>query len=148
MRPLDLQETGAGLNATLRNQLSEIRELADAIEVLAERLNLPGAVVHKITLAADELITNIISYGLPQTEGRQIFVEVHVGDDSLSVEIVDDGPPFDPFTEIGEPDTGAALEDRPVGGLGIHFVRKMLDKAEYERMDNRNRIRLIQSLRP
>jgi serine/threonine-protein kinase RsbW len=51
----------------------------------------------------------------------------------------DDGPAFDPFS-AAEPDTEADVETRDVGGLGVHFVRRMAREAAYERRDGLNRV--------
>ncbi len=64
----------------------------------------------------------------------------------IVVEITDDAKPFDPF-EVQKPDTDAALEDRPIGGLGVHFVREMMDGYQYRRSRGRNIVTLTKDTR-
>ena len=53
--------------------------------------------------------------------------------------VSDDGPEFDPLA-AAEPDTALGVEERPVGGLGIALVRRLMDAVEYERRGGRNRL--------
>jgi serine/threonine-protein kinase RsbW len=64
-------------------------------------------------------------------------VDVALTGPRLTVVLSDDGPPFDPFGQA-EPDTTLSVEDRPIGGLGIHLVRKVMDRLEYRRQDGKN----------
>ena len=57
--------------------------------------------------------------------------------------IADDGRPFDPLTEAPEPDLESAIEDRPIGGLGVHLVRTMMDEVRYRREEGKNRLTLV-----
>ena len=56
----------------------------------------------------------------------------------------DDGLEFDPFRSAPEPDLDASVEERRIGGLGVYFVKSLMDEATYERVDNLNRITLVQ----
>ena len=67
-------------------------------------------------------------------------------ENSLTIEIVDDGRPFDPLTDAPKPDVNAELEDRNIGGLGIHLVRKMMDDVRYRREEGKNHLTLVTSL--
>ena len=60
--------------------------------------------------------------------------------DTVTIEIVDDGPRFDPLEDAPLPDPDAPLEDRPVGGLGVHLVRTMMDEISYRYQDGKNRL--------
>ena len=59
--------------------------------------------------------------------------------------MADDGPGFDPLS-APEPDTSLGIEERPIGGLGIALVRRLMDHVEYERRDGKNRLRLRRRL--
>ncbi len=59
--------------------------------------------------------------------------------------VVDDGPEFDPLS-AAQPDTTLGVENRPVGGLGIALVRRLMDEVAYERRDGRNRLRFERRL--
>lgn len=130
----------------LAADLSELTRLADAIETFCDAHALPPAVSYQISLAADELITNVISYGFPDgATGLPITVRLAAGEGdsaSVTVVIVDDGPAFDPFAEAPPPVLEGDIEDRPIGGLGVHLVRSMMDQVHYARIDGRNVVTL------
>jgi len=90
-----------------------------------------------LELAAEELGLNAMTHGRPtQGEGAvELSIEV-VSEGEVRLTVLDDGEAFDP-TALGAPDTDAPLEDRRVGGLGVHLVRQMADGVTYERRDGR-----------
>ena len=94
-----------------------------------------------LNLSLDELLTNTISYGYDDGDSHRIDVAVRMEGSAIVVEISDDAKPFDP-ADAPQPDTGAMLEDRPIGGLGVHFVRKMMDGFRYSRSGGRNVVTL------
>ncbi|MEJ8571561.1 ATP-binding protein [Microbaculum marinum] len=120
---------------------AEIARVAARIESFGALHDIGDKVVHSVNLALDELLANIISYGADGETLPEIEVTVGLADEILTVEISDTGRPFDP-TEMPEPDLDADLDDRPIGGLGIHFVRKMMDSVSYRHKDGRNVVTL------
>ena len=97
-----------------------------------------------LNISLDELITNIVSYGYGDSEEHEIHVTLTVRNGSLVTVLEDDSTAFDPFTSAPEPDLDASVEERRIGGLGVYFVKTLMDEAIYERLDNRNRITLVQ----
>jgi serine/threonine-protein kinase RsbW len=136
-----------GIHVVLRSDTHEIRRLADAIEYLADSLQLPQPMIFKLNLALDELITNVIAYGYAEQKDGVIDIEMRRHDDRVVVKLIDSAAAFDPLS-VTEPDTAAALEDRKIGGLGIHFVRTLIDEVDYRRDDDRNVITLTLLLPP
>ena len=65
---------------------------------------------------------------------------------ATAAEVVDDGRPFDPLSDAPEPDLDAEVEDRPIGGLGTHFVKTFMDEVAYEHDGGYNRIVLTKTL--
>ena len=63
--------------------------------------------------------------------------------DTVTIEMVDDGPRFDPLQDAPLPDPEASLDERPVGGLGIHLVRTMMDEVHYRYQDGKNHLLLV-----
>ncbi len=127
------------LELNIADQLGEIAEVAARIEAFAEPLALPSAAVGRLNLCLDELLTNIIRYGFQQP-GHTIALRVTVLPDRLRAELVDDGRPFDPLTQAPDPDLDAELEDRAVGGLGVHLVKQLMERVEYGYRDGHNRL--------
>ena len=93
----------------------------------------------------DELLNNIISYGFDDDGEHAIDIRIVIEETRVRVTIADDGIPFDPFS-LAEPDTGLSVEERDVGGLGIHLVRNLMDEVSYERVGDRNVVTCIAHL--
>ena len=68
------------------------------------------------------------------------------GEDAVAAEVEDNGDAFDPLTEAPQPDTNLEVEDRPIGGLGVYFVKEFADSVSYERSDGFNRIKMLMKL--
>jgi serine/threonine-protein kinase RsbW len=114
--------------------------LLDAIEAWCEVAGLGPVVAHRITVVVEELAANVAMHGTGGTGGAS-FVGIGLSrdGDAIHAAVEDDGRPFDPLS-LGAPDTEAALEDREVGGLGVHFARVMTRRLAYAREDGRNRV--------
>lgn len=105
----------------------------------------PPDATFAVNLVIEEIITNTIKYGYDLPGEHLIEVEVTLDADEVCVEIHDDGHAFDPFHQP-EPDTSLPIEERPIGGLGIHLVKNMMDSCEYRREGDRNIMRVKKSL--
>lgn len=130
------------LDLRLANDLAEIPRLAETVEGFFEENGLPPKLAFSFNLALDELLTNVISYAFEPGTAHEIAVRLTVADGEVRAELEDDGPAFDPLTEAGAPVLDGDIDDRPIGGLGIHFVKTMMDRVQYERRDGRNRLTL------
>ena len=129
----------------LASELSEIRRLALAVERFAARHGIPDKVAHHLNLAADELITNAITHG-GAADGHRIMVTLRRDPDRMTLEISHHGVAFDPTNEVASPDPTAAIEDRPIGGLGVYFAKTLLDGLSYVRRGGANRLTLTKKL--
>lgn len=125
------------VHVCLKNKLEEIPTLAQTIEDFAAANNLPDQPIFQVNLCLDELLTNTISYGFPEGGEHEITVEIDLQGKTLVIATRDDGLAFNPL-EQSEPDTGQSLEERPIGGLGIHLVRTMMDEIEYRYESGQN----------
>ena len=121
----------------LKNQPSELERLNQTLAEFAQRHHLSAEVLFAMTLALEEIVTNVISYGYDDSEEHQIRVRLSFEKGNFTAEVEDDGRPFDPLA-VPEPDTEKPIEERPVGGLGIHLARKLMDGLEYKRQGNKN----------
>ena len=115
---------------------SDFSGLAAAIEGYLESESVPAGTTTQLMIAFDELISNVLNYG----DAPELEVRVEVEGESVHAEVADDGPAFDPL-ELPEPDTSQAVEDREMGGLGIHIVRNLMDEIAYSREGKWNRLR-------
>jgi anti-sigma regulatory factor (Ser/Thr protein kinase) len=126
-----------GLSITCPNRLAEIGKAAQLIEAFGAAHGLSPEVVFNLNLALDEVVTNIISYAYDDEAEHQIEIRVSLDGDGVSVRVEDDGGAFNPL-ETPRPDVGLDIDRRPIGGLGVHIVRSLMDALEYRREDDRN----------
>ncbi len=124
----------------LAAELENLRAFKDFILEHAGREGLGQEKCRELELAADEILTNVISYAYPEGEG-DITVECGVENGSFFVEIEDSGISFNPLGSK-EPEPAQTLEDTRVGGLGIFLVRRMVDELEYHRKGNLNVLKI------
>nr|WP_047165894.1 ATP-binding protein [Sphingomonas sp. Y57] len=104
------------------------------IEAWLDAAGVPAAQVARMMIAFDEVLSNITKHG-----GGTLSVGIAIDDRRLTATIEDDGPPFDPLAR-GAPDTDLGIDDRAIGGLGIHLVRELMDDVAYVREQDRNRL--------
>ena len=131
------------LSLDLEPELSSaLKELADGVARFGEANGLSQAQIHNLSLALDELATNTISYGFAEVDRQELRVELRIEDDQIVAQLDDTGVPFNPFEEAATPDVHAALDDRPIGGLGVFLTRTLFPNPGYERTDGLNRITL------
>lgn len=121
----------------LKNSLSEIARLKRIVDEFARRHQIEAQTLRNMDLALDEILTNIISYGYDEGGEHRIVIRLALEQGKWTVEVEDDGRPFNPLTAPA-PDTKQLLEERPIGGLGIHLVRKNIDELDYRRQQDRN----------
>lgn len=131
--------------ATLKNQLSEIVKLEKILEEFGLNQQIPDKTLLAMNLALEEILTNIISYGYQDTQEHDIFLRLTIEGKDFMAEVEDDGIPFNPL-DSQDPDITLPVKDRPIGGLGIHLTKKMMDGIDYERRDGKNFLRLKKSI--
>jgi sigma-B regulation protein RsbU (phosphoserine phosphatase) len=130
---------------SIPNRLSQIDTVNDQMGAFCEDHGVGHDVVMKLSLVFDELLNNVISYGFQDEDEHGIDVGVELLGNRLMVTISDDGVPFNPFLRE-EPDISLSIEEREIGGLGIHLVRKVMDEYSYKRRVNQNVVTLIKYL--
>lgn len=132
------------LEYSLPTQLPEIERLADAVSAaLPDRPDL----AFSANLCLEELITNIITHGLKGRSDRIIRVRMSISVEWLEIILKDDAPPFDPFRSAPEPDLDLDLANRPIGGLGVHLVKALMDDARAYYDGSGNLIVLLKTVR-
>jgi anti-sigma regulatory factor (Ser/Thr protein kinase) len=115
----------------------EIARVNAAFAEFADAHALPASVRRSMHVVLDELLSNTIGYGFAGRENGEVTVEAVLRTDRLCVTLTDDGRPFDPLG-MAAPDTALPVEQRRIGGLGIHLVRRMMDEVSYHRRADRN----------
>lgn len=125
----------------LENRVEELTRVETFLEELGTEWNLPMPVVLNLNLALEEAVTNIMFYGYDDEETHSILIDCSRQGDQLTINIIDDGHEYDP-TARPDPDITLTAEERPIGGLGIFLIRKVMDQVEYERKENKNYLKL------
>lgn len=130
-----------GFSLRITNRLLELDRVAEAVEAFGEAHGLSPKLRYQLRLVLDELLTNTISYGYADAGEHEITVLMSLDGTRLRFLLVDDARSFDPLT-AKIPDVQAVADDRPIGGLGIHLVRSIMDRVAYERVGGTNRLLL------
>lgn len=122
------------------DSLSDIREY---ISIYAKRAGLRKDQSYKLCLSVDEIASNIINYGYPDSNIEADTIEIFISHKGNTFEVVleDNSPAFNPLKYSGsfEKDVLLPLEERPVGGLGIMLAKQSVDTFSYEFKNGKNR---------
>jgi anti-sigma regulatory factor (Ser/Thr protein kinase) len=127
------------------NRLEEIATVMTALEEFTNSAGLNVGIVQAAELVLDELLTNTISYGFSDAVQHIITVEMLIKASALHIVVSDDGICFNPF-EHKDPDLESSIDERDLGGLGIHLVKKFMDEYSYQRLDDRNVVTLLKHI--
>lgn len=111
------------------------------LDAAFRQLGLPAALLFKFDLCANEAVTNIISYAFPENGRHEISVRMSFIDLVASLEIEDDGIPFNPL-DAPQHVQPASLEEAKIGGLGIDLIRRFMDECTYVRHNGRNLLKM------
>jgi len=125
----------------LKNELAEVERAGHVLDEFGALHGVAPTALFELHLALDEALTNVVSYAYEDDRQHEIFVRLGTavadGQRQIEVEIEDDGRPFNPL-EAAPPDVNAPVEERPIGGLGIYLVRRVMDDLEYRRQQGKN----------
>jgi serine/threonine-protein kinase RsbW len=124
------------------NDLSELARVGAWVNAWSRRHEIPSETAQRVDVCAAELITNIMCYAYADDSEHRIALRLDRDEDRLSLQIDDDGRPFDP-SDMDEPTKAMSLEEAKIGGLGVHIVRSFSDELYHRRSDGRNHLTLI-----
>ncbi len=119
------------------NELLEISRLCAACTEFMEQRGFAPAGIYAANLVLEEMVTNIVKYGYDDLARHKIQALLRVDGELATIVLEDDGHAFNPLAAPA-PDIGQPLAKRPIGGLGIHLVRRMADSMQYRRDNGRN----------
>jgi serine phosphatase RsbU (regulator of sigma subunit)/anti-sigma regulatory factor (Ser/Thr protein kinase) len=131
----------------LRSDLPELAKLNPFLEEFCSREGLPADLVPDLELILEELATNVMKYGGVESGADCCRIELERRPDEVEIRFSDAGAPFNPLSRA-EVDTSLPIEDRPIGGLGIHFIKHLTDSQHYEFRDGRNILTLVKKVDP
>lgn len=124
---------------TVPGDASQLPVLTRFLQEFCTAAALPPAEALPFEIALEEIFMNVVMHGSPAGGLARVEVGLELVDDAFMLTVEDNGPEFDPLT-LPAPDVTAPLEDRRVGGLGVYFVRQMMDAVSYTRDGSRNRL--------
>lgn len=132
------------LKINLTKNISDLTILVTKLEQFFQENNTPS-ISMPMTLILEELYTNTITHGA--SDGRDVFIEINFGinKNELIITYKDNGIPFN-VLELPEPDLTASIENREVGGLGVHYVKALTDSVEYEYVEKHNVLKMKKKL--
>jgi anti-sigma regulatory factor (Ser/Thr protein kinase) len=125
----------------LRNRVEELPRVQTELEKFAAAERLPPTLLGSLALVIEEVVCNVVFHAYDDDHEHEIELRLAVEGDVLTLEVEDDGRDFDPLS-LPAPDLGAPLPGRPVGGLGIPLIRRLMDEMRHERRGGRNRLTL------
>ena len=132
----------------LRSEASELTRLEAFAEAFVRDRGLADEERARLLVILEELFTNVVTHGYGgEFEAYSVAVALDWRRGRLTINFIDDGPPFDPLA-YSAPDLDAPAEQRPIGGLGIAIVRALVDRARYCRQGQRNHLHLVRRLAP
>ena len=129
----------------LHNDIRQIPQLACFVEAIAREASLSQSLALSLNLALEEAVTNVIIYAYPEGSDGLVDIEAFIRTGSVEFIVSDSGIPFDP-TKTPPADINASLEDRRIGGLGIHLVRSIMDSVTYRRQDGKNFLTMTKNI--
>lgn len=127
-------------------RIEDLDKLTAILEEIAEKYDIPTSTLLSINLAIEEIVVNVVLYAHPGESGKHPFdVTIKMANNEIEFSVTDDGVNFDP-TSAPEVDTNLPLEQRRIGGLGIHLARQIMDEMEYKRLNKSNILRMRKKL--
>ena len=131
----------------INNSLPEIAHVTEKFEIFAEDNSLSRRIIYDISLCLDEIITNIVSYGFDDDAEHIIEIQFHLKENEIKLIFIDDGIEFDPELKEDPVHLKHSVKERPIGGLGIYLVKKLMDIIKYRRVEDKNILTLTKFLK-
>ena len=120
-------------NASLDELDNVIKFIDDEIKDIED-----NKLLTKFNLVVEEIFVNIVSYAYEDNNtNNEVTISIKDNDDKTVITFVDGGKHFNPLIKK-DPNLTSNVDERPIGGLGIYLVKKMMDNVEYEYKDNKN----------
>ena len=134
-----------GHHLFMHNNIRQVSRIQDWLEAISPELGIDEMLIPGINLALEEAVTNVINYAYPKGTYGSIELDASLEGNELKFILSDSGKEFDP-TLRPEADINAGVEDRPIGGLGVHLVRQIMDSVSYERKEGMNILTMTKNI--
>lgn len=126
--------------------MANLEHVSNFVLDMARQSQLSEKDTDHVQMAMDEAVTNVMEHAYGGRADGHIDIECRMTARELQIEIRDQGEPFNPDT-IQEPNIHSPLSERAIGGLGVFFMRKLMDKVEFKRDRRGNITRMTKKLK-
>jgi anti-sigma regulatory factor (Ser/Thr protein kinase) len=130
------------LEIILTGQPGERQRLVEAFEDFCRHNAIPDSTRQAVDVSLEEHLTNVFTHGYRSGAQALVKVRLEKNANALQVEVSDHAWAFDPLT-VPPVDTSVPLEQKPIGGLGLHLIRLNMDELSYERCGEENVFRMV-----
>ena len=130
----------------IKSRLSGVAIMNEQLSKMCKQWDINSDVAFSMNLALEEIVTNIINHGYGGREEYDITIRFSLEKHNLRIQVKDTAPEFNPLNVEEPHDLDVPLEERHIGGLGIHLVKKFTDNFNYRRSKNKNIVTLIKGL--
>ena len=137
----------ADFTLTLTNDIDELSRLEPFLENFFDQNSLDTTLLPRVNLAMEEALANVIMYAYPKGEKGEVTLTANIDDNAICMEIRDKGMPFNPLQQQ-EADLNVSLEERQIGGLGIHLIKEIMDEVRYAYENGHNVLQMQLYLKP
>ncbi len=128
------------------NRMEEIQTIAVALEEFCEQQDPSPEALFQMQLSLEEIFTNVVSYAHDDDQEHEVEIVFSREDEAITIEILDDGHPFNPLEEAPELDVESSLEDRRIGGAGIILAKRLMTELRYQRNSARNHLTMVKKI--
>ena len=129
--------SGPTLSLRIANDVASLCDALATVDEFLERHRVGAQATFTVRLAAEEIVTNVIKYAYQDSARHAIELDLRLWSDRAILRVADDGRAFDPLL-APPPDLSRPVEEKAVGGVGIHLVRTLAERLEYARVGDRN----------
>jgi sigma-B regulation protein RsbU (phosphoserine phosphatase) len=129
----------------LENDIQEMDKLEPFLNDFFERNKLDMSLLPQMDLALEEAIANVIMYAYPEGERGTVEICLEKKENLLQTRISDAGMPFNPLQQP-EAKLASSIEERPIGGLGIHLIKEIMDEVVYQYKNGKNMLTMIRKI--
>jgi serine/threonine-protein kinase RsbW len=123
-------------------EIQELHRIREWLRIRLAQRGLEKSAIHKMELASEEAFVNVVTHSYAGRKGK-VEIGLKWGPGQVEIIMRDWGPPFDPLSNSSDVDLNAPLEEREVGGLGIHLMRRVMDELIYQREKDENVLTMI-----